>query len=559
MKHTLIVVLLLALSVAGAQVKDTLKISKAQLDIALYRAFYSPWNVKEFGATGVGVVDDRAPIQAALDSAHAHGGGVVYIPAGTYLVGQSTIYPGLGLRANLITYTNVTIVGSGMHSTIIKRANSQPDMQCMILNFDVFGRDSGLVVRDLMLDGNGANQVVVDSAQRGIYLYGASDITITNVAVKNIRYVNSGISQGESFEFELGLCDHATFDNCIAYGGPNSATGFSASYSYDVRYANCESRQNAMGRGFTNYQSHNLQYVNCTAILNGDYGFNNEYSRNISYTNCMSGGYSFSDRVYGTHNMGNGYDGFYFLQDTSVVLNNVFSVNNGHNGIYLTKYCDSVFVNGGGIVDNYQYGIWSDTTAHNLFITSEPMMNGNILGKFDIGGSPFYDYQLSLRTRIIAGPSITNGTRSNFFLRDTASYAAGVGGGIAFEGKYNVAGAYLPLCGVQGYKENAVDGDYSGQLGFWTTSYSKGLPAVNFFITSGGVFAQTGAASDSAISLTGGIKARGVKLSGNVWLLPGAKPATPASGVIYYTVAGSAGSDTVRVIDHFGNIKTIMP
>lgn len=46
-------------------------------------------NVRTFGATGGGVTDDRAAIQAALDAATALGGATVVIPPGDYLLSSS--------------------------------------------------------------------------------------------------------------------------------------------------------------------------------------------------------------------------------------------------------------------------------------------------------------------------------------------------------------------------------------------------------------------------------------------------------------------------------------
>lgn len=45
------------------------------------------FNVVDYGATGDGSTDDTAAIQAAIDAAEAAGGGVVYFPAGVYVVG----------------------------------------------------------------------------------------------------------------------------------------------------------------------------------------------------------------------------------------------------------------------------------------------------------------------------------------------------------------------------------------------------------------------------------------------------------------------------------------
>jgi hypothetical protein len=49
-------------------------------------------------------------------------------------------------------------------------------------------------------------------------------------------------------------------------------------------------------------------------------------------------------------------------------------------------------------------------------------------------------------------------------LQDTASYAAGVGGGIQFRGKYDSAGDLVGFGFVQGVKENGTDGNSSGVL-----------------------------------------------------------------------------------------------
>lgn len=45
-------------------------------------------NVRDFGATGDGTTDDRASIQSAIDYCASNGGGAVFFPEGTYLIGS---------------------------------------------------------------------------------------------------------------------------------------------------------------------------------------------------------------------------------------------------------------------------------------------------------------------------------------------------------------------------------------------------------------------------------------------------------------------------------------
>lgn len=121
----------------------------------------------DFGAAGNGTADDTAAIQAAVNAAHAAGGGVVYFPAGTYLVTSVKVMAG------------VTLEGYGAR---IRRPDNTPGKFTRMFTTQnhlwLSDVDSPPVVfRGLVLDGNRQNQGPYTNYELEhaalIFLYGA--------------------------------------------------------------------------------------------------------------------------------------------------------------------------------------------------------------------------------------------------------------------------------------------------------------------------------------------------------------------------------------------------
>lgn len=102
------------------------------------------YNVRNYGAVGDGVTDNLVSIQAAVDACAAAGGGVVYCPAGTYVIGSG--YISLG--------SNVQLIGDGLGVTTLQKGAAATDELIRIL--DAGGIES---VRCMTLDLNKANTV----------------------------------------------------------------------------------------------------------------------------------------------------------------------------------------------------------------------------------------------------------------------------------------------------------------------------------------------------------------------------------------------------------------
>lgn len=87
------------------------------------------FNVKSYGATGNGTTNDSPYIQLAINAAVTAGGGVVYVPAGTYLINATLT----NNRADI-----VSIVGSGMGSELKINTSvglSMPTIEAVLTQF----------------------------------------------------------------------------------------------------------------------------------------------------------------------------------------------------------------------------------------------------------------------------------------------------------------------------------------------------------------------------------------------------------------------------------------
>ena len=114
-------------------------------------------NVQVFGARGDGVADDAPAIQRALDSLPPTGG-IVYIPAGTYLLGTGAggvgRYPNNGkpIESALIIRRNNTVITGDGPSTILTLMDHK---KMRVLSFD---NKANITLEKVAIDGNKENR-----------------------------------------------------------------------------------------------------------------------------------------------------------------------------------------------------------------------------------------------------------------------------------------------------------------------------------------------------------------------------------------------------------------
>lgn len=139
-------------------------------------------DVRDFGAVGDGVADDRAAIQAAIDTAVADREGGILLPAGTYRVSRVDD-PGARWSLDLRAVEDFQIVGEGPASTV-----KLVDTQLRTSDWHVFILRDGcrrIVFRDLVVDGNRSGLADPDEQSHGIEVEsGTEDLTVSGCILR---------------------------------------------------------------------------------------------------------------------------------------------------------------------------------------------------------------------------------------------------------------------------------------------------------------------------------------------------------------------------------------
>ncbi len=133
-------------------------------------------NVKEFGAVGDGVTDDRAAIQAAIDDAVANNKGGIVFPSGTYRVSRVTV-PGGRWSLDLNGVQDFMVMGEGPKSVVklVDTSSATGDWHIFILRNGC----RRVTFKDLVIDGNRTGLTEPNEQSHGVEVEdGTEDLVI---------------------------------------------------------------------------------------------------------------------------------------------------------------------------------------------------------------------------------------------------------------------------------------------------------------------------------------------------------------------------------------------
>ena len=361
-------------------------------------AIPGPTPCSSSGATGNGTSDDTAAIQCALDTASSAGGGIVFLPQGTYRV-----------SAPLSVKSSVTLQGAGAGS-VIKPLNGATIYNGVVRLWNSPAVSSA-IVRDLHIDGNGQN---LTGLYAGISLVdGANHNTITNVIVEYARAEGIGLyATGSGVMNDYNIITHNTLhDNgwgmcgqvIVSSGRYNQISG-------NVMYVTSAART-ATGWGVllnsdsaSNLTQHNL--VRGNRMVNTGYGgvwaresgsctgcttqvawneiSDNDVEDNNSYGIVLEAGAG-HQTITGNTVTGNNFDGIKITTNGNTVANNVVT----DNGVYLPNGYAGIQLNSGAtdnvIVGNVSHNVTS--SAQRFGIQEQSGGNYNLITGNNVRGN----------------------------------------------------------------------------------------------------------------------------------------------------------------------------
>jgi hypothetical protein len=235
----------------------------------------SVFNVKTFGlAVGNGIADDTVAVQNTINAASAAGGGIVYFPAGSYLL-TPTSSPALTIPSN------IQLIGEGRKNTVlIKNANgilisaSGPATDpsgathvryCSFKDFSINGNNkTGFLFQFYYAD----NLVI-----RDLYMSNNQDICIAGVEFWDSRFFNI-VTESCGGQVADSLLPNVLLQNSVA----SSGFGFSTDNNNQIYFIGCRWEAFQTGavwikQGVSNTNNPNgIHFTDCkmeSSLING--------------------------------------------------------------------------------------------------------------------------------------------------------------------------------------------------------------------------------------------------------------------------------------------------
>ena len=232
-------------------------------------------NAKDFGVVGDGTTNDTTAMQNALTAAT---GKSLYIPAGTYLCTQLTVYSG------------TTVFGDSPSTTIIKASASLASNVSLFKNLTQTGTiyvyvDKAISVSNIQFDGSNLGPRTAELVSFGK----VNDLQINNCQIYNVQYIGMALAGCLSTTVVGCSFTECGSDTAIAEGGAALWTGQAADTtpSNDVSVTDSSFISNNWSAMYAN--GSRISIIGNYLVSNKESGIFMTGSNNIISNNWISG------------------------------------------------------------------------------------------------------------------------------------------------------------------------------------------------------------------------------------------------------------------------------
>lgn len=311
-----------------------------------------------YGATGDGTTDDTTAIQDAIDALCATGqGGIIYFPAGTYLI-SSTL---------TITCDNLALLGDGQLGTIILADPSMAGDDMV-----EFAGGGGCAVRDMAL-----TSASIKSGGSGIYLNAATDSAVERVYLSH-QYDSIKINGGGIIRLrDLSLRDQSRHGIWITGSGND----------YYLSQIVADNAVPATGNGIG-------VDGGCQAIWGENCDFIHFFNGLAMAPSATSTWHFFTGMAFDTNTNDGIHIGDGAADLRGITFVNCWAASNGSQGVYIGANVEGFQFIGGKVLNNGQNGFTVTSTtatritiADNLIVSNSQGSSGTYSGIRVVGGA----------------------------------------------------------------------------------------------------------------------------------------------------------------------------